>query len=88
MRETPEELGSASFEWIEAWYNPVPAHRDRPAQPIEYEHEPFALDEQEVRRRNGEARCVDMSLPLLVRIRMTRVTAEPNQIRYETSSTL
>ena len=37
--ETPEQLGSAIFEWIEAWYNPC----RRPTalgmlSPIDYEH--------------------------------------------------
>ena len=36
----PEQLGSAIFEWIEAWYNPRRRHTiPRNARPVEYEHQ-------------------------------------------------
>ena len=37
--ETPEELGSAIFEWIEAWYNPRRRHTSiEMLRPVDYEH--------------------------------------------------
>lgn len=37
--ESPEELGSAIFEWIEAWYNPRRRHTSiGMLSPVEYEH--------------------------------------------------
>jgi len=37
--ESPEELGSAIFEWIEAWYNPRRRHTAiGMLSPIDYEH--------------------------------------------------
>lgn len=37
--ETPEQLGSAIFEWIEAWYNPRRRHTALGMlSPIDYEH--------------------------------------------------
>jgi transposase InsO family protein len=36
--DSPEELGSAIFEWIEAWYNPRRRHTSLGMlSPIEYE---------------------------------------------------
>ena len=38
--ETPEQLGSAIFEWIEAWYNPRCRHTALSMlSPIDYEHQ-------------------------------------------------
>ena len=37
--DTPEQLGSAIFEWIEAWYNPRRRHTSlQMLSPVEYEH--------------------------------------------------
>jgi len=37
--ETPEQLGSAIFEWIEAWYNPRRRHTSLGMlSPVDYEH--------------------------------------------------
>jgi putative transposase len=37
--ETPEELGTAIFEWIEAWYNPRRRHTALGMRrPVQYEH--------------------------------------------------
>jgi putative transposase len=37
--ETPEQLGSAIFEWIEAWYNPRRRHTSLDMlSPVDYEH--------------------------------------------------
>jgi transposase InsO family protein len=37
--ESPEELGSAIFEWIEAWYNPRRRHTSLDMlSPVDYEH--------------------------------------------------
>lgn len=37
--QTPEELGSAIFEWIEAWYNPRRRHTAlQMLSPLDYEH--------------------------------------------------
>ena len=36
---TPEELGAAVFEWIEAWYNPRRRHTSiGMLSPVDYEH--------------------------------------------------
>src|SRR3954447_13424116 len=37
--DTPEELGAAIFEWIEAWYNPRRRHTAiGMLSPVDYEH--------------------------------------------------
>ena len=37
--ETPEQLGSAIFEWIEAWYNPRRRHTSlEMLSPVQFEH--------------------------------------------------
>jgi transposase InsO family protein len=37
--DTPEQLGSAIFEWIEAWYNPRRRHTSLGMlSPVDYEH--------------------------------------------------
>jgi transposase InsO family protein len=37
--DTPEQLGAAIFEWIEAWYNPRRRHTALGMlSPIDYEH--------------------------------------------------
>jgi len=37
--QTPEELGAAIFEWIEAWYNPRRGHTSiGMLSPVYYEH--------------------------------------------------
>lgn len=37
--ETPEQLGTAIFEWIEAWYNPRRRHTSLAMlSPVDYEH--------------------------------------------------
>ena len=39
VRDSPEELGSAIFEWIEAWYNPRRRHSALAMlSPVDYEH--------------------------------------------------
>lgn len=38
--DTPEQLGSAIFEWIEAWYNPRRRHTSlEMLSPVDYEHQ-------------------------------------------------
>jgi hypothetical protein len=38
-KETPEQLGAAIFEWIEAWYNPRRRHTSLGMfSPVDYEH--------------------------------------------------
>jgi transposase InsO family protein len=38
--ESPEELGTAIFEWIEAWYNPRRRHTALAMlSPVDYEHQ-------------------------------------------------
>jgi transposase InsO family protein len=37
--QTPEQLGTAIFEWIEAWYNPRRRHTSLGMlSPVDYEH--------------------------------------------------
>ena len=37
--DSPEQLGSAIFEWIEAWYNPRRRHTSlKMLSPVAYEH--------------------------------------------------
>lgn len=38
--DSPEQLGSAIFEWIEAWYNPRRRHTSLGMlSPVDYEHQ-------------------------------------------------
>jgi transposase InsO family protein len=38
--DTPEQLGSVIFEWIEAWYNPRRRHTSIDMlSPVDYEHQ-------------------------------------------------
>jgi transposase InsO family protein len=38
--DNPQQLGSAIFEWIEAWYNPRRRHTSiGMLAPVEYEHQ-------------------------------------------------